>query len=320
MNSAELKNQLADVSVIIVTRNGEKTIGRALDSIQSQTIAPAEVLVINNGSDDDTAEICRSHPLSLVIYEEAGHYLSKARNIAASHASRKWLTFLDDDDEWDAHHIATLLSSAKKTGTRIHLSHYRKYISKSDQYEERPPLLGIDRKSEPRVMGREDLKDIVLGLCYGWHLQGMCLDRRMYLDSGGCDEHMPVRADAEFFLRISSKEPWTYIPQETWTWFIEDRGSLSTRHYLTYLWWVKGHARHQEWLDCAEYRECMARASWEAVRQGVLSKRKAIYSEYKNHCFPWLTPARRMCAGLALKFDRAARYAWLIRDRIGSST
>ena len=209
-----------------------------------------------------------------------------------------------------------MLSSVEKTGTRIHLSHYRKYISKIDCFEERPPLLGIDPTSEPVIMTRDDLRDIVVGVCYGWHFQGMCLDREMYLESGGCDEDMPVRSDAEFFLRISSKEPWTYIPQESWTWFIEDRGSLSTRHYLTYLWWVRGHACHQDWLDCPKYRQCMARSSWEAVRQGILFRYRSAYPEYRRHCLPWLTPVRRMCARLAMKFDRLARYAWLIRDQI----
>ena len=58
MSSVHDKPQRADLSVLIVTRNGARIIERALNSIQAQTIAPAEVIVINNGSDAVQSEDC----------------------------------------------------------------------------------------------------------------------------------------------------------------------------------------------------------------------------------------------------------------------
>ena len=305
--------------MILVTYNGARSINRALDSIQNQSIQPAEVIVISNGSVDDTADISRMHPIQPSVYEEEKSQLSKLRNLGVKYAKHTWLMFLDDDDTWDENHVDILLSSVKETGTRIHISHYRKYLSTTDETVETNPLLGIESGAPPKVMNRGDLKNIVLGLCYGWHMQGMCIARQCYLESGGCRVEMPVRADAEFFLRLASKEPWTYVPQPTWTWHIEDRGSLSTRHALTYLWWIRGHARHQEWLESEAYRRIMMRNSWEAVRQGVIACRRDLYPEYRHHCLPWISGFRRWLAELAMMFDRFAAFAWSMRERFRKS-
>lgn len=96
------------ISVIIPTYNSENSIGDALDSVFSQTHRPIEIIVIDDGSTDGTAEIVKQYVrtcptgegIELVYIHQENSGPSKARNagIRASHG--EYIAFLDADDVW----------------------------------------------------------------------------------------------------------------------------------------------------------------------------------------------------------------------------
>lgn len=95
----------APVSVIIPAYNAEATIGRALQSIAAQSLAPAEVIVVDDGSKDasaDAAERMRAAmgPIRLVVITQKNQGAGAARNRAIAEATQPYLAFLDADDEW----------------------------------------------------------------------------------------------------------------------------------------------------------------------------------------------------------------------------
>lgn len=84
------------LSVIIPVYNGARTIGRLLDSLAGSAAVPHEILVINDGSTDSTAEVVRRHPARLIdMPRQAGP--AAARNRGAREASGDVLVFLDAD-------------------------------------------------------------------------------------------------------------------------------------------------------------------------------------------------------------------------------
>ena len=89
-----------DVSVIVPAYKAQETIGAALRSALSQELAPREVICVDDGSPDATADlVAREFPgVRLVRQENAGP--SAARNRAAALAQGEWLAFLDADDVW----------------------------------------------------------------------------------------------------------------------------------------------------------------------------------------------------------------------------
>ncbi len=100
-----MPSQAAEVSVIIPAYRAAGTITRALQSVARQTRPPAEVIVVDDGSDDGTraaAEACRSLlgdiRLSVLDQENAG--AGAARNRALEQARYATVAFLDADDEW----------------------------------------------------------------------------------------------------------------------------------------------------------------------------------------------------------------------------
>lgn len=88
-------------SVIIPAYNAEKTLCRCLDSLVQQPYSDYEILLINDGSTDDTGRICESYANEnqhiQYFYKENGG-VSSARNLALEHASGEYVLFVDSDD------------------------------------------------------------------------------------------------------------------------------------------------------------------------------------------------------------------------------
>jgi GT2 family glycosyltransferase len=89
---------LISVSAIVVTRNRPEALRACLRSIVEQTSAPDEVIVVDNGSTDDTVGVTRScYPSAQIISLGRNIGCPAARNIGAKIATGKYLVFVDDD-------------------------------------------------------------------------------------------------------------------------------------------------------------------------------------------------------------------------------
>lgn len=100
------EDDIGMISVIVPLFNKAKTIMRAIESVLHQEHTPCEVLVINDGSSDESAEIVReirSPLIRLINQENLGP--GAARNLGASLCQGRYLAFLDADDEWRSSHL-----------------------------------------------------------------------------------------------------------------------------------------------------------------------------------------------------------------------
>lgn len=90
------------VTVIIPVYNREKTIRRALDSVLSQTLPVHEIILVDDGSTDQTIDIINSYdvPVIKLICHEKNAGASAARNTGIQAATGKYIAFLDSDDCW----------------------------------------------------------------------------------------------------------------------------------------------------------------------------------------------------------------------------
>jgi len=101
------------VSVIVPARNASASLPRALAALESQTTAPAEVIVVDDGSRDDTAAIAERSPVvSVVVRGDWGEGPGIARNAGVRRSSGELLAFTDadcrPDPEWLRHGVAAL--------------------------------------------------------------------------------------------------------------------------------------------------------------------------------------------------------------------
>jgi teichuronic acid biosynthesis glycosyltransferase TuaG len=93
------KNDSPLVSIIVPAYNAEPYLAAALDSALAQTYPDIEVVVVNNGSGDGTADICRRYGARIVCIELRDNVgVSGARRIAIDRAQGEFITFVDADD------------------------------------------------------------------------------------------------------------------------------------------------------------------------------------------------------------------------------
>jgi len=88
-----------NISVVIPTYNRYEVLQRALKSVYSQSYKPKEIIIIDDGSNDETAQIQKLFPQIKYYYQENSG-VSSARNLGIKKAICEWIAFLDSDDEF----------------------------------------------------------------------------------------------------------------------------------------------------------------------------------------------------------------------------
>lgn len=131
----EQKNDL--ISIIVPIYNVEKYLRMCLDSIENQTYSNLEVLLIDDGSTDDSGKICQEY----VARDSRFRYIKKenggasdARNFGIDRASGEYLSFVDSDDWLAPTYVEDLYQVAKRTHADTVVAHYTIYNEEDRHY------------------------------------------------------------------------------------------------------------------------------------------------------------------------------------------
>lgn len=101
---------MVKVSIIITTYNRAQFIQRIYKQVVAQDYSNFELLIINDGSTDETSEILSSFDdIRLKIFDVPNGGVSNARNIGLSNASGEYIFFIDDDDIIPSDYISNFL-------------------------------------------------------------------------------------------------------------------------------------------------------------------------------------------------------------------
>lgn len=110
----------ACVSVVVPAFNHERFVGRALDSVEEQTLPPGEVVVVDDGSSDGTAEVVARRAragVRLVRQENRGAH--NALNRAIRLARGEWVAVLNSDDAWEPERLEQAWAVARQAGAAL---------------------------------------------------------------------------------------------------------------------------------------------------------------------------------------------------------
>jgi len=88
------------ISVIIPTYNRARFVGQAIDSVLRQDFPDFEIIVVDDGSTDNTRQVLTGYGDRIVCIHQQNAGVSAARNAGIAAAAGDWLAFLDSDDEW----------------------------------------------------------------------------------------------------------------------------------------------------------------------------------------------------------------------------
>lgn len=105
----------APVSVIVPMHDGERYVCESLDSILAQTIAPAEIIVVDDGSTDSGAAVVEAYGRGVKLVRQANAGAGAARNHGIAMATQPLLAFLDHDDVWLPAKLETQLAALDRS-------------------------------------------------------------------------------------------------------------------------------------------------------------------------------------------------------------
>lgn len=110
------------VSIILCTYNRAHLVARAIASVLTQSYRNWELIIIDDGSVDDTAQVVmpvvKSDPRIMYFYH-ANTGLARSRNIGITLASGKYTTFLDSDDEYRDNHLSVRIETMAKQPSSV---------------------------------------------------------------------------------------------------------------------------------------------------------------------------------------------------------
>ncbi len=112
------------VSVVIPAYNVERFLRQCLDSVVAQTLTDIEVICVNDGSSDGTAEILEEYArcdkrITWFSRENEGKGAAAARNDGIDRASGKYLAIVDSDDYFEPSHLEKMVTRAEETGADV---------------------------------------------------------------------------------------------------------------------------------------------------------------------------------------------------------
>lgn len=203
-------------SVILPTRNRPELFSRALDSVLGQSFLSLEVLVINDGSDDEfipryRALAANSDARVSWHYQPQrpnGHGPSYSINTGAQYARGRYLCVLDDDDSWEARdHLqkAWDVIQASDRAVDVYYSNQNAYMADGRKLD-KPLWLAalVDRLSPSQAdeHGVYTVTPAFLLKCNGFpHLNCTIIRRELYAAIGGMDEGIRYECEVDLYLR-----------------------------------------------------------------------------------------------------------------------
>jgi glycosyltransferase involved in cell wall biosynthesis len=104
-----------EFSAIIPTYNRAHLVGRAIASALAQTIAPAEIIVVDDGSTDATEAACTRFGDRVRYVKQPNGGAARARNTGIQQARHAWIAFLDSDDVWAPTHLERMQAAINGT-------------------------------------------------------------------------------------------------------------------------------------------------------------------------------------------------------------
>jgi len=190
------------VSIIIPTFNRSDLLKRALESVSKQIFLDYEVIVIDDGSTDDTAKMLQAEfPLVRYVYQE-NEGVSSARNKGLNIANGEWLAFLDSDDEWLPGKLEKQIATLKLTSDAK--------ICHTEEIWVRNGVRVNQMKKHKKTGGW--IFPQCLPLC-AMSPSSIVIHRSVFDEVGKFDTTFPACEDYDLWLRITAKYPVLYIEE-----------------------------------------------------------------------------------------------------------
>lgn len=217
-----------EISVIIPAYNRPLELKRAVESVLGQTVPPGEIIVIDDGSEEDPGPALAPFGGRVTLVRRPHRGPAAARNTGIQAAAGQWLAFLDSDDWW--------LPQKLERQVAWHQDNPGFLISQTDEIWIRNGRRVNPRKYHLKPYG--DIFYLSLERCL-ISPSTVMINRRLLREIGGFDEELAVCEDYDLWLRISSRYPVGLIEEKLVTKTGGHADQLSRKYWGMDRWRVK---------------------------------------------------------------------------------
>lgn len=192
-------------SVVIPLYNKEKHIRRSIESVLNQNYKNFELIIINDGSSDNSGKIVEQYQDSRIKYfNQKNQGVSVARNTGISKSSSDFIAFLDADDEWKNDFLSKILELIKKYpenlvfSTSIFSSTKNKVLKKTNF------------TTLPKFPWDGEIRNLFKTIVYDYPpvtSSSVCIHKKVFITVGGFPEGIKRGEDIDTWIRIFLKYP-----------------------------------------------------------------------------------------------------------------
>ena len=221
------------ISIVIPVYNAEKYLGGCLNSIQNQTYKNFEVILVNDGSIDNSESICKSFveaDTRFRYYLKGNGGASSARNFGLDNVTGDYVTFIDADDWVEENHLEVLINNIKENNSDMAVSSIKKFDNSNNFYfrvysNEEKYLLNYNKLNRveflvilPKLIPANNSYKVAVSKLFKKEL---VTDVRF-------DESIVYGEDLEFFFKIYNNiNSISYIDEVTYVYRLHDERSSS---------------------------------------------------------------------------------------------
>jgi len=202
------------ISVVVPSYNRAHLIGATIENILAQTYSNFELIVVDDGSTDDTKSVAALYLDRIVYIKQENKGITGARNTGIRAAKGKWIALQDSDDFWEPNKLEQQVQDLNENPgldvyfleARLERSHLKKEVC---SYKHS----GFSQHLRPNgftVINRPLHYHIQYGIAW---VQTTLIRKSLLFDVGLYDEWLTLYTDYDLFCRLALKGPWGFNPE-----------------------------------------------------------------------------------------------------------
>lgn len=201
------------VSIIIPTYNRGAIVSKAIESVLGQTYTDHELIVVDDGSTDDTRDRLQDYAGRIQYFYQANRGFSAARNAGVDLARGEWIAFLDSDDLWHATKLERQFEVLAALGGEFGACVTDcRYVGEPELTWTVFESAGLRPESEFGPL-YDVMKYVLTESTYALFAQSLLVLRSAFNDAGGLDEAFDLYADWELMFRLAFKTKFCYVSE-----------------------------------------------------------------------------------------------------------
>lgn len=197
------------VSVVIPTYNRVQCLANAIDSVLAQRFQDYELIVVDDGSTDETAGLVDTYSSRVKLVCQPNSGVSVARNSGIKLAQGEWIAFLDSDDTWEPDKLWIQMDDLKNCPQAVlHVVDAAIQIS-DGHYDSLFEMRGVSREYAARPFRERPLLDV---LKMTFYVQCSLIKRPVFEKVGFFNQFLKTCEDKDFLARVALEGPFFTNP------------------------------------------------------------------------------------------------------------